>query len=209
MSMKRCLALVAASVFSVAPAFAQDGTDDDIRAIVTAWVAEESGADVPAVVQAFASGCFSDLIIALPDGAKGTFLAREAFVDRMDAVVEAFPEINESVRLAFQTCGETVVLGLDIYAWTSTVLIDAPPEDVDASTTCYLEAIHPLPSVAKEAIYNAETFGIGAAALIADDPVQAGNLAERLNECGWSATVESETDSEAPAEEAPAEEPAG
>jgi hypothetical protein len=203
MSIKHSFAILAVSAVAATPAFAQGGTDDDIRAIVAAWVASESGVDVPAVIQTFATACFSDLIIALPDDAKGTFLAQEAFVDRMDAVVEAYPELNESVRIDFQTCGETVVVGLDLYAWVSGEMIDAPMEEVDGATACYLEAIHPLPSGGKEAIYHDETFAIGAANLIANEPALAGSLAERLNECGWSATTE-------PAdEEAPAVEPAG
>ncbi|MCW5697143.1 MAG: hypothetical protein KIS96_10495 [Bauldia sp.] len=202
MSIKRSLAILAAPALLLSPALAQGGADDEIRAIVAAWVAEESGNDVPAVVQSFATACFSDLIIALPEEARATFLGEDTFVDRMDAIVETHPEFNVSVRVDFQNCGETVVLGLDAYAWVSTTLIDAPVEEVDTMTACYLEAIHPLPSAAKEFIYNAETFAIGAADLIANQPEEAGDLAERMNTCGWSATVDPDSGSSA-------EEPAG
>jgi hypothetical protein len=184
----RTASVVAALTASLAaaPALAQGDTDAQITAAVHDWVVGVGSADLPQPLVDYATTCFGTLLTGMPAAARATFLSSAGeFSDRMDAVVTASPDLSDSLLAGFQECGETLILGGQIYPWVvGSNSAAAPPERIAAETACYKDAIRPLSSDENATVFLGTDFAAGLNALILSGGDPDGRLKAAIDACG-------------------------
>lgn len=179
----RSFLLALAAVAVTTPAALAQENDAVLADMVEAWV-EEQVPDYPEVVKAYGAECLTPVVLSMVGDAQQTLVdaggmeagLAELEVNDPDTLLEYLPPLQE--------CIQTVIVGGDIIApWVDAEWGDAPDEEKDEATACFMAAVQPLSDEAKNIIYLGEDFEAGAETLLEESPDMAEGLEDALEAC--------------------------
>ncbi len=172
---KPLAAAAAASLFATA-AFAQ-ATDDELTALVAAWVGGEGGYS-EGIFRDYGIACLLPGVIAMPDAAKAMLVQAGGMEAGLTQMEEEDPNTLNAFLPLVQECVETLIIGEQIQEWAMIEL----PDEVEAATVCFMDVVRPLDTDAKQIIVLGEDFEDGIEALLEERPELA-DLENQLEAC--------------------------
>jgi hypothetical protein len=179
---RRFFIAIAATAFASAAAFAQSTIDDQIGALVDAWL-NDYGGDFSPVVQEYGAQCITPNVVALPESAKQTIVGAGGMEDGLTALETADPDTLTAFLPTLQQCVDTMYVGEQIWAWVVDYYPLVGDDDHAVKATCLMNAVQPLPSEAKQIIFAGDDFQAGAQTLMLERPDLAVNLDGVLTAC--------------------------
>lgn len=173
---KKPLAAAAAATLFVTSAFAQ-ATDDELTALLAAWVGGEGGYD-EGIFRDYGIACLLPGVLAMPDAAKATLVEAGGMEAGLTQIETADPETLNIFLPLVQECVETLIIGEQIQAWATIEL----PDEVETVTVCMMDAIRPLDTDAKQIIVLGEDFEDGIEALL-EERTDLADLENQIEAC--------------------------
>jgi len=126
--------------------------------------------------------CILPAVLDLDEESQQVFVVAGGFEAGLDPLYEADPTGWERLLPQIEQCAQTMILGEGVIPWVNEELPDSPQEERDRVAVCVMDAVRPLPSVAKQVIALADSFEQGVEELLAE-PDLAGTVEEDIESC--------------------------
>lgn len=166
------------------PALAQPAPAT-IEESIAAWVGETTNY-VDDFIADTTQACYERLIGALTDEQRQTIVDAGEFVAGINAVVEAEPEIRETLFPGLDNCGGTAAVGAMMWSWVRATMVGVSLDERRAIGECLIGAIDRLSLDAKRGIasFRFGDFSAAIETMLYERPDLAGTVQEDFAACG-------------------------
>lgn len=181
MKIKHFPAALFAAALLATPAAAQN-PDDIMPELVAIWIDNQMPGLSPAVSE-YGNGCITPIALALPDRAKRAIATAGDMQRGIDEVERAGPDDLEVFLPALQVCVETLFVGEQISWWVAAEYDDEDAETQASRIACFIAAVEPLSTEAKQYLFTAADFEEGVELLLEEDPDLAPGFEDAVEAC--------------------------
>jgi hypothetical protein len=182
--MHRAPFVAIATLLTAMPAGGQPATDP-IEALIDDFVAE-AAVGLPDFIGATADACLVATINGLDGTAQEAMRAAPDFLDGVNAIAAANPELPETLFPALDACVGNINAGEVMWLWIEAEWADATVDQRIAAGSCLIGAVDRLALDAKRGIarFRRGDFADAISAMMFERPELAGTLIEDMAVCG-------------------------
>lgn len=174
-------AALALALLTPIPAAAQSDARETADALAGDWLSQVRGYAPPVV--RYARDCIVDALMAAPEASRSIVLAADAFGAGLAALQDADAEALDALLPEIDACVQTMDFGEAIYDWVIANRPELRLLERDPVAACAMDAVRPIPEVAKHIIYLGDDFAHGLAVAAVTVPDDVAGLQEAVAAC--------------------------